>query len=211
MKDEEVSVHHTEDHKESKCESDGDKVNDEDFEDKVCHPCEEEEAEGQLAVRKPVQPTQAEREEHELTHFPYRTWCDHCVRGRAKDDPHRTVKGQFSESSITRVVLDYCFLSEDVQPGAAIKDGQDTGTNMTVLAMVETMCMSVWAYSVEAKGGTETWVADQIAEDLQTIGVVEEKVIVKSEQESSLVDLAKDREEQAQPEHGVGNAQGRGQ
>ena len=185
-------VHYTEGHKNSECKGDGNKVIEEDIEDKVCHPCEEEEAEGQLAVRTPAQPTQAEREEHELTHFPYRSWCDHCVRGRAKDDPHRTVKGQFGESSIPRVILDYCFLSEDVQQPTQDKEGRDAGTTMTVLAMVETMCLSVWAYTVEAKGGTETWVADQIAEDLQTIGVAEEKVIVKSDQESSIVDLAKE-------------------
>ena len=32
----------------------------------------------------PREPTQQERAEHELTHMPFRSWCRHCVRGRAK-------------------------------------------------------------------------------------------------------------------------------
>ena len=158
-----------------------------------CQPCEVEEGEAQRAVRAPYTPTQAERDEHELTHFPYRAWCDHCVKGRAKDDPHRTVTGELGESNVTRVVLDYCFLNEDLQASnTEHEDGKDKGTSMTILAMVETMCMSVWSYAVERKGGGETWVTDQITEDLQTVGTAEERVIIKSDQEASITDMAKE-------------------
>ena len=102
------------------------------------------------------------------------------------------MKGVLGESDITRVVLDYCFLSEEVQGGTAAQEGPEPSTSVIVLAMVETMCMSVWGYAVESKGGTEAWVADQVAEDLQTIGVADEKIILKTDQENSIVDLAKE-------------------
>ena len=35
-------------------------------------------------VADPKMPTQAEIDEHNLTHMPYRSWCIHCVRGRAE-------------------------------------------------------------------------------------------------------------------------------
>ena len=91
MRKEVLSVTHGNDGKDSKCEK-VDKADDVDTQakggdDLMCQPCDDdEEAEVQLGVRTPAQPSRAEREEHELTHFPYRTWCDHCVRGRAKDD-----------------------------------------------------------------------------------------------------------------------------
>ena len=49
----------------------------------------EAEAEGEegrqpVALKAPIQVTMAEREEHELTHTPFRAWCAHCVRGRGK-------------------------------------------------------------------------------------------------------------------------------
>ena len=58
----------------------------------VCQPCVEEDAgesdllEG-VAPRiamDPGTPTAKERREHALTHVPFRAWCRHCARARAK-------------------------------------------------------------------------------------------------------------------------------
>ena len=67
-------------------------------EDGECHPVDageivdhgddDAEAEEEHVVaeglRDPGQPSPAERAEHDLTHIPYRPWCKHCVRGKAK-------------------------------------------------------------------------------------------------------------------------------
>ena len=161
--------------------------------DKVtCMPCEDDEAEVPLVVRKPVTPSKKEIEEHELTHCPFRSWCEHCVRGQAKDSPHRTVAGELGQSDVTRVVLDYCFITEDVMHKTDdMQEVTQAKTSVTILAMVETQCMSVWGYAVESKGGAETWVTEQILEDMETIGMSNERIILKSDQESSVVDVAK--------------------
>ena len=41
-------------------------------------------------LRAPLSVSQAEREEHELTHIPYRQWCPVCVRARGRATPHRS-------------------------------------------------------------------------------------------------------------------------
>ena len=41
---------------------------------------------------RPMMPTKAEREEHELTHVKYAAWCRHCVRARAMSGQHRKTK-----------------------------------------------------------------------------------------------------------------------
>ena len=33
-------------------------------------------------IHNPTLPTQAEVDEHMLTHVPFRSWCPHCVKGR---------------------------------------------------------------------------------------------------------------------------------
>ena len=38
-----------------------------------------------VKLANPVEPSQAEKEEHEMTHLPFRNWCRHCVRGRGKE------------------------------------------------------------------------------------------------------------------------------
>ena len=41
------------------------------------------------SIGDPRLPTQAEVDDHNITHMPYRNWCPHCVRGRGKDLDHR--------------------------------------------------------------------------------------------------------------------------
>ena len=36
----------------------------------------------------PVLLSEAEVEQHELTHLPFRSWCRHCVRAKGKESPH---------------------------------------------------------------------------------------------------------------------------
>ena len=36
----------------------------------------------------PHTPTKQERMEHDITHFPFRSWCEHCVRGKSKAAGH---------------------------------------------------------------------------------------------------------------------------
>ena len=79
--------------------------------------------------------------------------------------------------------MDYAYLKEDLEikeeeHGASVKPR----TSMTVLMMQETMCGSVWSYAVESKGAADTWVAEQIADDLGTVGMAQERIILKSDQ-----------------------------
>ena len=122
----------------------------------MCKPCGVEEAERQRTVRTPSKPRLQEVEDHELTHCPFRSWCEHCVRGQAKDDRHPTVREDFADSSVVRVVIDYCFLQEDVTEKKTEHEEKTVArTSMTILVMLETLCHSIWAYAVEAKGAME--------------------------------------------------------
>ena len=49
---------------------------------------EEEEGRKGFGMTTPPMVSRKEREEHELTHIPYRSWCPHCVRGRGRNQPH---------------------------------------------------------------------------------------------------------------------------
>ena len=61
--------------------------------------------------------------------------------------------------------------------------------SMTVMVMVETMCHSVWAYVVESKGSGEEWMIDQMLEDMQTVGLANERIIIKTDQENAITDV----------------------
>ena len=44
-----------------------------------------------LKINAPVRPTRKELEEHSVSHFPFRSWCEACIRGKAKANPHKRV------------------------------------------------------------------------------------------------------------------------
>ena len=152
---------------------------------------EQEKAEPVRVVRSPSTPSIVERAAHEATHWPYRSWCDPCVKSRGLGQQHRSVSGDDAESTVPRAVMDYGFIKED-QTTIEDDHGKTTAARvcMTILVMAETLCNSVWAYAIEGKGGVSAdWLAPKIVEDLGTVGLTQERIIAKSDQEASIVQL----------------------
>ena len=73
---------------------------------------EDEELGKRVAMKKlnPRVPTRMEREEHALTHLPFRNWCRHCVRGRGREEDRRKSN---EEPNIPEVHLDFTFMGEE--------------------------------------------------------------------------------------------------
>ncbi len=57
----------------------------------------------------PVRPSEAEVEDHRLTHLPYRNWCPECVAGRGLGEQRGRHVGRDHE--IPRVGIDYWFIT----------------------------------------------------------------------------------------------------
>ena len=70
------------------------------------------------------------------------------------------------------------------------ENGSDASQSATILVMQESHSQSVWAYRVDSKGASETWVVEQIAEDLDTVGLRNDRIVVKSDQEASAQELS---------------------
>ena len=56
-----------------------------------------DELEAEAAPRRtapdPGQPTREEVDEHRVDHYPYRSWCEFCVKGRGSGEQHRRGPG----------------------------------------------------------------------------------------------------------------------
>ena len=77
---------------------------------------EEEEVSGEggapIAMAVPESPSNHEREEHELTHIPYRSWCEHCVKGRARSRAHKRRNQEIKKEELkkaTRIYMDFYY------------------------------------------------------------------------------------------------------
>lgn len=74
---------------------------------------------------RPVQPSLKEIEEHQIAHVPYRSWCVHCVRGKAHATAHPRSAGEKLPDRRQTVALDYFFL------------GKREESSMPILGVVE--------------------------------------------------------------------------
>ena len=88
----------------------------------------------------PAEPTPHERALHELTHIPYRTWCSHCVRAKAKQNASHTIVDKAPV-----IQLDYCFM----------QTAEETGTRVTVLTAIDIQTGMPMATVVTQKGVTK--------------------------------------------------------
>ena len=92
-------------------------------------------------VAVPHRPTAQEVEEHNPTHCPPRSWCAHCINGQSQDHPHRLSKGDWAESSLARVRLDYFFIKDDITIVAT-----EHPSSATALVSMTCLCMSWVAF-----------------------------------------------------------------
>ena len=62
------------------------------------------------ALASPEGPSKQERETHNLTHIPFRDWCEHCVKGRARKRAHKKRNQEVKKEELkraTRVYMDF--------------------------------------------------------------------------------------------------------
>ena len=56
----------------------------------------DEPAEKRRVLKDPGEPTMQEYNDHRVDHLPFRSWCPHCVRGRASGTQHRKIQEEQS-------------------------------------------------------------------------------------------------------------------
>ena len=88
-----------------------------------------EEAKSNRGLPHGIRPSDKEVEEHERTHVPFRSWCQHCVRGKAKAHPHWEVL-ESEKVGILVISWDYFFM-RDEEDGEADDEieGEEDGRN----------------------------------------------------------------------------------
>ena len=154
------------------------------IEDHVCgvgdeqveFPAEElqtEEARLAKKIRDPQKPSREEVEAHNLTHLPYRNWCEACVKGRGVEMDHGTA--QKDDDGIHEFHMDFCFPGEE----------DDSGM-LTVLVVRERRTKMLMATVVPSKS-TGEFVGKRVVAFMREVGCRGVDVVVKSDNEPAMV------------------------
>ena len=167
---------------------------------------EAEDATPKKIAADPGKPSQLEVEEHEVDHYPYRTWCEECVKGRGTGEPHRSVAGE--RHAI--FAFDYLYLTKGLNGLEVVtrenvsKDIESTMPPATsasytdeiaprkrcvkVLVAKDLKSGSVFAHVVLQKGlDADGYAVARIVEDIKWLGYT--KLLVKSDNEPAIVAL----------------------
>ena len=126
------------------------------------------------SAKAPREPTAAEREEHELTHLPYRAWCRHCVRGRGKSEAHRELDAA-AGYTVPHVSFDYCFM------------GQDESKCLPILVCRDHKSKFIFCQMVPCKGTGHVYNVKQAVANLEILGYPQ--VLFKCDQGPAILDL----------------------
>ena len=163
----------------------------EDKEDKElrCEPREPREAEGRSPGKtaEVYQPTQAEWSEHfRCGHIPFRSWCPHCNKGRARATPHKGGSAAKVVREHPRLAIDYGYLKD--QPATEVEiHGIRAKGGGTIIAGMEAKYGLLLCMLIPEKGTQEPWVARRIAAWLDRLGSV--KVTVQGDGEGAMTSL----------------------
>ena len=71
----------------------------------------------QKTARRPLLPTKAEIDDHYPLHLNYRSWCKHCVAGKARSNQHIQNKEEDRVRLGTTLNADYAFMSGEHDEG----------------------------------------------------------------------------------------------
>ena len=151
---------------------------------------DEEGEEGREAtgLTSPMRVTKEEREKHERTHTPFRSWCRCCVLGRAMNTAHRADKSteEEKEMKVPRISIDYFYMSKE----------DEEGKKNPVLVAVNESSNEKYARAAGQKGlgseGEVQWLVKDMSAELRTWGHQGGeggKIILKCDGESSIVAL----------------------
>ena len=129
----------------------------------------------------PQAPSRQEALEHACTHCPFRSWCPHCVRGKAKSGLHMSGTGS-THDEVPLVAFDYAFVGERPIKNA---EGVDDEPHIKILVGRDVKYRVYCAIPVPQKGDdADEYAVRSCLRFLYFLGY--NKIMLKTDQEPAL-------------------------
>ena len=135
----------------------------------------------------PGMPSQAEVDEHEVDHVPFRQWCEECVKGRGTGEPHGPSEGVHE---LPVVEFDYLFCTNSKIYRREELDEESKASATTILVVKERKTKAIFAHVVPQKGvDAEGYSVARLVEDVKWLGCT--KLLLRSDNERAILNLLK--------------------
>ena len=123
------------------------------------------------------EPTKEERQSHEATHCPFRSWCEVCVKAKSPDG--RFTKQLADTEHILVIEFDYAFATGT--PG-------DPNRKISMMIAIDSIHGSIFDVVVGREGGQYDYVIRSFHNNIDRLGLVTSEL--KCDQEPSTLDVA---------------------
>ena len=101
-------------------------------------------------------PSSQELQDHMKTHIPSHSWCALCVRGRERNDPHRSGGGRKGPRDHPHLAIDYGFLKASNPEDPADQESKP------ILIGAEAKYGLTVTMAVPVKGNAALWIAKRV-------------------------------------------------
>ena len=135
----------------------------------------------------PHEPSEFEKQKHNLTHFPFKPWCTSCVKGKAQAEPHKRTERIIEDGELPVLQCDYLML----------KDVAGTG-GLKVLSMYVRTFGYGMSTVVATKGPTDMFATKWAVKMLNFLGLSD--IILQCDPEPSLIKWAESVKSKTQKE-----------
>ena len=150
--------------------------------------CEDDGYAPKTTAKDPGAPTQAEIDEHEVDHLPFRSWCECCVMGRGTGEQHRPGPS----SRIPVISFDYLFIAQSkIFTERELGEEEAKAAAVKVLVVKDARSKTIFAHVVRRKGvDDDEYAVRRLAEDVNWLGY--SKVILKCDGERAITRLMRE-------------------
>ncbi len=150
-----------------------------------CTPCDADGAEYKVSPD-PGEPTASQVEDHRACgHWPYRSWCPECIRGRGGGEQHRR---RTEAKSISVFAFDYLLLDP---AGNALKKEDmtaETEVGLKILVAHDSKGKACFAHVVPQKGiDADHYAVDVLLKDIRWLGYT--RISLRSDNEPAILKL----------------------
>ena len=106
-----------------------------------------EDVQPQQVLATPELPPRDEIETHRIDHWPYRSWCEHCVRAFGRERGHG-----HTDTKIAMISMDYAFVTAKGPIVEHGEDGWNDPDTLNILLVKDSKSGSVFAHAIIKKG-----------------------------------------------------------
>ena len=122
--------------------------------DREPHEHDDDNVQPHRPLSSPAAPSAAERDEHDISHLQYRSWCSGCVEGFGRERGHHAT-GAMAARLVPLISLDYLFVNKSGVHRRNELNDEEKESALKVLVVYDSYSGSVFFHPIRQKGADE--------------------------------------------------------